>query len=188
MSTLSDDAIAGYARGAGLSGEAVAIAVAVAIAESGGNPRNHNPIPPDNSYGLWQINMLGSMGPARRAQFGLKSNDDLYDPAINARVMASMSNRGSNWKPWTTYTRGTYKMYLNRGKAASGNVGSTSTVQGTPVSTSSAVGSFVDEITSGATWRVIGLYGAGGLLILLGFVWLFKGQLATATKVAGKVV
>jgi hypothetical protein len=42
------------------------VAVAIALAESGGNPAAHNPVPPDDSWGLWQINMRGHLGPVRR--------------------------------------------------------------------------------------------------------------------------
>jgi len=92
----------------------IATATAIAWAESGLNPRAHNPTPPDDSYGLWQINMLGSLGPARRTKFGLQSNDELYAPAVNARAMASISLGGTNWRPWTTYTSGAYRQYLSR--------------------------------------------------------------------------
>jgi hypothetical protein len=82
------------------------IAAAIAMAESGGNPRAHNTNAGtgDNSYGLWQINMLGDLGPERRKKYGLTSNDQLFDPATNARVMKGESGSGTNWTPWTTYT------------------------------------------------------------------------------------
>jgi hypothetical protein len=121
VTVISDGAIASAARGAGLSGESVAIAVAVALAESGGDANAHNALPPDNSYGLWQINMLGSMGPERRRQFGLTSNEQLYDPATNARAMFAISNGGKNWRPWTTFTRGTYLRFMARGRSAAGS-------------------------------------------------------------------
>lgn len=89
---------------AGFKGNALKIAYAIAMAESGGNARAHNGRAPDNSYGLFQINMLGDMGPARRRQYGLSSNEDLYDPLTNARVAYKMSNGGKNWQPWATYT------------------------------------------------------------------------------------
>lgn len=120
---LADSAIAGYAQSAGVSGQNLAIAVAVAIAESGGNPNAHNARPPDDSYGLWQINMLGSLGPQRRAALGISSNSQLFDPSVNARAMAMISSGGTNWKPWTTYTRGTYQLYMGRAQAAAGNPG-----------------------------------------------------------------
>lgn len=101
------------AKSAGLSDGNAKIAAAIAMAESGGNPNAHNATPPDDSYGLWQINMLGSMGTNRRFIYRLKSNSDLYDPATNARVMAAISQGGRSFSAWTTYTRGTYKQYIN---------------------------------------------------------------------------
>src|SRR5262249_51150229 len=108
---LSPEQIAGYAIGAGCADPR--IPVAIALAEAGGNPWAHNPVPPDDAYGLWQENMIGKLGPQRRAQFGLTSNADLYDPATNARVMYALSNGCTRWIPWTTYTSGAYKRFLN---------------------------------------------------------------------------
>jgi hypothetical protein len=85
--------------------------VAIARAESGWNPKAHNPIPPDNSYGLWQINMIGAMGPQRRKQFGITSNDQLFAPAINAHA-AWLIYRQQGLKAWSTYSNGHYKKYL----------------------------------------------------------------------------
>lgn len=96
---------------AGFRGQALKMAYAIAMAESGGNAYAHNPTPPDNSYGLFQINMLGGMGPERRRQYGLSSNDDLFDPLVNAKIAYKMSGGGKNWKPWSTYLYGNYKQY-----------------------------------------------------------------------------
>lgn len=112
--------IQAVARAAGFSQAVLPVASAIAIAESGGNPRAHNPTPPDNSYGLWQINMLGSLGPARRRQFGISKNEDLFDPATNARAAYLVSSGGTNWRPWTTYTSGRYRRYLTQGQEAAG--------------------------------------------------------------------
>jgi hypothetical protein len=90
------------------------IMAAIAMAESGGNPGAHNPVPPDNSYGLWQINMLGAMGPARRREFGITSNEALYNPAINARAAAKIL-KSQGLAAWSTYTNGAYKKYLGKG-------------------------------------------------------------------------
>ncbi|MCE6994819.1 transglycosylase SLT domain-containing protein [Saccharothrix sp. S26] len=116
MSELSPERIARHAHDAGFRGQDLTIAVAVALAESGGDPRAHNPTPPDNSYGLWQINMLGAMGPARRREFGLESNRELFDPAENARAAYEISGRGRSWTPWSTYTSGAYKRHLDRAR------------------------------------------------------------------------
>lgn len=106
MAALSRDQIAMYAQAAGLSPAAAKTATSIALAESGGDPRAHNATPPDDSYGLWQINMLGGMGPSRRKSLGITSNEQLYDPAVNARAMAMISSKGKNFTPWTTYTSG----------------------------------------------------------------------------------
>ncbi|RZS38914.1 transglycosylase-like protein with SLT domain [Herbihabitans rhizosphaerae] len=118
MSTLSAQEIAQYAYDAGFRGRGLTTAVAVAFAESGGNPRAHNSTPPDNSYGLWQINMLGDLGPARRDEFNLKSNRQLFNPARNAKAANKISSDGTNWQPWTTYTSGAYKQFLGKARKA----------------------------------------------------------------------
>ncbi|TDP96589.1 transglycosylase-like protein with SLT domain [Labedaea rhizosphaerae] len=118
MSHLSAEQIANYAYRAGFRGTGLSTAVAVALAESGGDPKAHNGVPPDNSYGLWQINMIGALGPDRRHQYHLKSNDELFDPATNARVANSISSDGHDFGPWSTYTNGAYKKYLHKARVA----------------------------------------------------------------------
>ncbi|MFI7675636.1 transglycosylase SLT domain-containing protein [Actinophytocola sp. NPDC049390] len=113
MATLSPAQIAEYAHDAGFRGQDLTVAVAVAMAESGGDTRAHNPVPPDDSYGLWQINMIGSLGPARRDQFDLDSDRELFDPEENARAAWAISGHGDSFRPWTTYTSGAYKKFLD---------------------------------------------------------------------------
>jgi hypothetical protein len=119
MATLNARQIYALARNAGLSPAQAITATAVALAESGGRIQAHNATPPDDSYGLWQINMLGDLGPARRASLGLKANTDLLDPYVNAKAMAQISGGGANWGAWTTYTRGTYRQFLASAASAS---------------------------------------------------------------------
>lgn len=119
MATLTYAQIRAYAAAAGAANPDVA--AAVAMAESGGSTTAHNAVPPDNSYGLWQINMYGTMGPARRKQLGISSNAQLTDPATNARAMVVISSGGSNFSPWTTYTSGKYKKYLQGSNTAPTN-------------------------------------------------------------------
>lgn len=57
---------------------------AIALRESAGQPRAYNGLPPDDSYGLWQINMYGALGPLRLAQFGLVNKTQLFDARTNA--------------------------------------------------------------------------------------------------------
>jgi hypothetical protein len=106
-------------KSVGFKGQALEIAYAIAMAESSGNARAHNPNSGtgDNSYGLFQINMLGGMGPERRKKYGLSSNEELFDPYVNARIAYQMSNGGKNWAPWSTYKRGDYLKFMGQSGA-----------------------------------------------------------------------
>lgn len=159
MAKMAAAEIQALAASAGIADTAVA--AAIAMAESGGNTQAHNPVPPDNSYGLWQINMLGPLGPQRRKMLGITSNEQLYDPAINAKAMAKISNGGKNWLPWTTYTSGKYKLYM--GGLAPGT-GTTTPVVDSPFS------SLADKLADSHFWARIGMYILGFVLILIGFV------------------
>ena len=165
---LSDAQIAGAAKSAGFSGANLSKAVAVALAESGGNTRAHNAVPPDNSYGLWQINMLGSMGPARRKQFGISSNEALYDANTNAKAAHALSG-GTNFKPWSTYTSGAYLRYMSRANKAAGNpdtsASSTGAQQAGLLDAGSAVSDFFDFISNPTTWLRLGMLVSGAILI-----------------------
>lgn len=101
---------------AGFRDDKLEVAYAVAMAESGGKPTAHNDDEStgDDSYGLFQINMLGAMGPERRKLYGLKKNDELLDPLTNARVAFAISESGTNWKPWSMYTNGGYKKFYDK--------------------------------------------------------------------------
>lgn len=109
MAKLSQAQIAMYAQSAGMSNPV--LMSAIAMAESKGSTTAHNPIGLDDSYGLWQINMLGKMGPERRAKLGLSQNSQLYDPAVNARA-AAMILKEQGLSAWSTYTDGSYKDYM----------------------------------------------------------------------------
>lgn len=86
----------------GFQGKGLKTAYAIAMRESGGNPEAFNPdrTTGDQSYGLFQINMLGDMGPARRRQFGISGNEQLLDPLTNARAAYKMSRGGKDFGAW----------------------------------------------------------------------------------------
>lgn len=117
MAKLSQAQVEMYAQSAGMPNPK--LMAAIAMAESSGNPRAHNPLGLDNSYGLWQINMLGDMGPARRKQFGISRNEELFDPAVNARAAAKILS-GQGLAAWSTYTNGAYKRYMGAGSGGAG--------------------------------------------------------------------
>ncbi len=87
---------------AGFKGPELKTAFGIAMRESGGNPRAFNPdrSTGDQSYGLFQINMLGNMGPSRRKAFGIQSDQQLLDPLTNARAAYKLSKGGTDFGPW----------------------------------------------------------------------------------------
>jgi hypothetical protein len=173
------------------------IAAAIAMAESGGNPQAHNTNAGtgDNSYGLWQINMLGDMGPERRKKYGLTSNDQLFDPATNARVMKGESGSGTNWTPWSTYTTSdpekSYRRFMDVPvtdqtddplwqdilKALSPAYAIGSGAGGTVTDVGQGIGSIVETVNKSARWVSnsenwvrVGYVVGGSVMIIVGLV------------------
>lgn len=89
--------------------------------ESSGIPTKHNPnrSTGDNSYGLWQINMIENLEEKRLrefAKFGVTKKEDLFNPVINAKVALHMYRAKAaagrppmeDWGAWkVAYGRGT---------------------------------------------------------------------------------
>jgi len=101
----------------GLSKEEAIEMAAIGMAESTGNSgvRNTNPDTGDDSFGLWQINMIGNLGPDRLRRYGLRSADDLKDPETNARVMAAML-RTDGKTAWGAYKDKRYLQYMSEAR------------------------------------------------------------------------
>lgn len=97
---LSDQELRSVLNKAGFSGKNLEMAIAIVYYESRFRPYALNKS--SNCYGLFQINMTGSMGEARRKKYGLSKNEDLFNPVINASIAYKMSNGGTNWSSWTT--------------------------------------------------------------------------------------
>ena len=109
--------LVGLAKGAGFDTKEAVIMAAIAKAESGGNSNSKNFKPPDKSYGLWQINMIGRLGPARMQEFGLQREDQLFDPVTNAKAAYAI-RKSQGLSAWTVYKTGAYKTYLSAAEAA----------------------------------------------------------------------
>jgi hypothetical protein len=81
-------------------------AAGIAMRESGGDPnaindtRGRTDLPPgttnEHSIGLWQINLLA------HPKF---SPGDMLEPRRNAEAAFEISQRGTNWGPWSTARR-----------------------------------------------------------------------------------
>lgn len=90
--TLSCSGLEALWVSAGGSAAAEVTAASIAMAESGGN---QYALSPTDDFGYWQINA---------------SNGSLatYNALGNARSAIILSDDGTNWSPWTTYTAGLY--------------------------------------------------------------------------------
>ena len=86
----------------GFKGQSLKLAWSIVMRESRGHPTSHNKTSStgDNSYGLFQINMLGDLGADRREKFGIKNNNELLDPVVNAKAAFYMSAHGTNFGSW----------------------------------------------------------------------------------------
>lgn len=122
MAVLSRSQVASYAQQAGFSGNALNIAVAIAEAESSFNT-TAKLVNTDGSIdrGLWQIN---------NRYHPEVPDAQAYDPLGAARAAYAISNRGTNFGAWVTYTTGAYRKYLaNTPSTPMQNMASIATLQ-----------------------------------------------------------
>lgn len=152
MTGLSRSQLTGLAQSVGFTGSDVQVAVAVAFAESGGNPGATNMKGRDESYGLWQINMEGPLGPDRRRKFGITDNYQLLQPAVNAKA-ARIIHKESGWYAWSTFQDGAYKEFMTKDP-----VPSTGAIPNTP----GKVGA-PQEVTVDTTSQSDGIFNLSGL-------------------------
>ena len=99
----------------GFKGKDLVVAWAVAKKESNGRPLafNGNHKTGDSSYGMFQINMIDTLGPDRRTKFDLDSNAELFNPVKNAEIAYYMTNGGEDWSSWKGITPKT-RMWMNK--------------------------------------------------------------------------
>jgi hypothetical protein len=106
-----------YAHAAGIPCDwRLVVAGAIAMAESSGSPTavgRNGPTRgcPNGSRdrGLWQIN---------DCYHPSVSDACAFDSACNAQAMVSISNHGSNFQPWATFTGGAYRAHLGAAQGA----------------------------------------------------------------------
>ena len=97
----------------GFPQEAIPIMIAISAGESGGDAGAHNPdsTTGDNSFGLWQINLHGSLV-GRLRRWGLVSERQLFDPHTNAKAALGLYHSENSYNHWTVYKNGSYQQYL----------------------------------------------------------------------------
>lgn len=113
---LTDEQLVDMLRHVGFQGNALRSACAIAKAESNGRPLafNGNTKTGDSSYGVFQINMLGELGPDRREKYDLNSNSELLNPVVNAKVALHMTKGGKDWSSWSSINGARYKEWYNK--------------------------------------------------------------------------
>ena len=153
---MSDKDLRTILEAAGFKPKNIETAIDVIRAESGGIPGRHSDpsLKKDDSYGLFQINMLGTMGERRNrdylqrfGKYGYTGPNSLYNPYINALIAADMSGGGNTWdKHWVNTSK---KLGLSgSGSSSSKDTGDSSFFG----SLTKGVGSFKDWITGNAPW------------------------------------
>lgn len=117
MTALTAAALYDLARKAGFAPDTAVTAAAIALAESGGRPNAigdiNNPVPGASSVGLWQINYQPAWN-----KVTYRDPTANLDPLHNAQSAFAISNGGTNFKPWTTFTKGIYLRFIPTVQAA----------------------------------------------------------------------
>lgn len=197
--TLEDEEIANVVQQAGFSStrrhrniREDVTAIAVVLAESGGDPTAHNDTPPDDSYGLFQINMYGDLRDERAQRYNLDSLANLYEPRKNAEVAYDIFQRAGSFRPWSVYTSGSYLRFIPRAQAAADNpsegiptLGDTASRNVPGASALADISSLAEFVTNEDNWRRVALFVGGGALIIVGLVLALTGQ---ARRIAGSVI
>lgn len=114
--SLTDYDLVKMLKAVGFKGKGLRTAWAVAKAESNGRPFafNGNAKTGDSSYGVFQINMIGNLGPDRREKFNLDTNAELFSPVKNAQIVFHMTKGGTDWKSWKYAKTPAVKKWLKK--------------------------------------------------------------------------
>lgn len=204
MARLNYQQVAKLVYDAGWRGKDAQTAVAIAFAESRGDSMATNFAGKDYSFGLWQINMKDNLGPERRQQFGITSNEQLFDPATNAKAAYIIYKQaGNRFTDWSTYNDAKFTLYLNgavfavkqieQGKTGieipsydPGKVpaeGSWGTQSINPISgITDAASKVSDFVTNRENWLRAASVLGGGILIIVSLT-LVVGEIGIATAI-----
>lgn len=114
--SLTDEQLVELLKAVGFTGKSLKTAWAVAKAESNGRPLafNGNVKTGDSSYGIFQINMIGNLGPDRREKFNLDVNAELFNPVKNAEIVFYMTEGGKDWGSWKDAKPYQYRKWLKK--------------------------------------------------------------------------
>ena len=194
------------AKAQGLTPENARLAGAVGWVESSGDATAHNTnaATGDDSYGYWQINMLGAMGPERRKQFGISNNNELFDPQTNARAMAILSKNGtdfaSDWPNTLPKAQERVKTHLIQTEGGGPDQGQSTIGKITDaLNPVDEIKAFVDLgnktarwVSNAENWVRVGYVVGGAAMVLVGLVMMLQsttlGGAVSKLTPAGRVV
>jgi len=113
---LTDEQLVELLKAIGFKDVGLRSACAIAKAESNGRPFafNGNEETGDSSYGVFQINMVGELGPDRRDKFDLTSNVELFNPVTNSKITFHMTKGGKDWSAWSSVNGPKYQEWYNK--------------------------------------------------------------------------
>ncbi len=111
------------AYNAGFRGDALVMAVAIAKGESSYNPNALGDVGIQTdkwgpSHGLWQIRTLKNPQNYGFPDTLRVADGRLYDPQTNAEAAFAISKGGTDFTPWSVYTAGIYRNFLDEARAA----------------------------------------------------------------------
>ena len=114
--SLNDKDLKELLEAIGFEGKSLKMAWATAKAESNGRPFafNGNSETGDSSYGVFQINMIGKLGPDRREKFDLDSNVELFNPVTNSQITFHMTKGGKDWSAWSSVNGPRYQEWYSK--------------------------------------------------------------------------
>ncbi len=167
MSNLSISQLIQYIQQAGFSGQGLQNAAAVALAESGGNPQGC----PNGSVdrGAFQIN---------NCYHPEVTDTCAFDPNCAAKAAFTISNGGTDFSPWSTFTSGKYQQFISQVQGALGSSNNTPTNSPTTGGICDAwvIGGIIcSQFFEQGTFVVVGL-----LVALVAIVMIALGQMEKA--------
>jgi len=139
----------------GFSGKALQTAFAITLAESSGRPGAVGDVELQDakwgpSYGLFQVRSLKDW---KAYSEPYRDGSRLRNPSFNAAAGYTISSKGRNFNPWSTYTSGSFVKYLKEAQTAAHDIGQGGGPEGLGISTTPDAPSVHSSSGSSATFN-----------------------------------
>jgi murein DD-endopeptidase MepM/ murein hydrolase activator NlpD len=139
----------------GFKGKALQTAFAITLAESSGRPGAVGDVKLQDSkwgpsYGLFQVRSLKDW---KSYNESYRDGSRLRDASFNAAAGYTISNKGRNFNPWSTYTSGSFVKYLKEAQTAANDIGQGGGPEGLGISTTPDAPSVRSSSGSSATFN-----------------------------------